>query len=202
MHSSPRSSQRGMASPQFPQPHPHPIPQSGTLHQRTGPHPHIPTPTLNGTESIKHEDHTEDHTDSGSDAATGRTPYFLRSQVVADRQDRESLSISPADYGTRWRAAFRAMTGEAPECGPGEHAKARLYWLRLREAIRIGHWSPSEWSNLYRQERVWRERAAGRDARFEVMGTRKGRADPEQRKMIGTMAIMVQMQKMAKGISK
>src|SRR5579864_3641954 len=138
------------------------VPSQCTLHRT---HPHVPlghTAKLPLTPVIqKEQGETREADDDRPD------PYFMEPLVESDRVDRESLHITPADYGRRWRATFRAMTGDAPVCRPGDRDKARRYWGRLREAMVKGGWSRAEWTQLYRIERVWRARAHGKDARFE-----------------------------------
>jgi hypothetical protein len=192
-----------------------PVPSHGEpeqLHQRTSALPHSHTTTLAHTHtahkntyapivkvSYIHKEHTDlvDAMDTAME--TGRTPYCFNPQVVEDRQTRESLYITPADYGKRWRATFRVLTGDAPQCRPGDHAAARMYWLRVRDARERGGWSPSERASLYRAEKLWGRRAEGREPRFEVMGTIGGRPDREQRMEMERYQVMVNMRKIVKG---
>lgn len=127
-------------------------------------------------------------------------PYWMRPQVIADREDRQSQGITPQDYGKRWRATFRSITGDAPVCMPGDRTKAREYWVLVREAMQKGGWSPPEWGSLYRAEKTWRLRAHGLDARFEVLGTRPGRAVWEDRERIAQIKLALGMGKLSKGI--
>lgn len=125
----------------------------------------------------------------GDSEKLGRLPYFLNPQVMADRAERESQGITPADYGKRWRATFRGITGNAPLCMPADHDTAKQYLHRVQAAIRRGGWSPSEWGSLSRAEKVWLRRANGLDARFEVVGTRPGRLQFDEREKMRAIQV-------------
>lgn len=123
------------------------------------------------------------------------TPYFLRGMVRADADARRALDIAPEDYGRRWQATWRRITGMAPACGPGDRGAARRYLAGVEAALDMAseEWTPSEQSHLYRIRRVWRRRAEGRDARFEVVGTRHGRVSGEEKKMIERLKFMLDL---------
>ena len=184
-------------------------------HYYTSTPAHKRTTALERTATYKHKDHSdaEDHditrhwdhgltdgaSDCGSDQDAFSTPYWLRGIVRADREERQALGITPKDYGKRWKATFRTITGDCPECYPGDHATAESYWHRIRQAISKGGWSPSEWSALYKLEKVWGDRAHGRDVWFEVMGTRRGRPDSEQQARIDVMRRREELSRIARG---
>jgi hypothetical protein len=126
-------------------------------------------------------------------------PGWMRPMVLAERDERAALGITAKDYGKRWRAAYRTLTGDAPVCGPGILAinkdKARRYHGKLCEAIRVGGWTPSESIHLYKAEKVWRKRMLGQDARFEVLGTRPGRAAWEDRERMRAIEMVMEIRK-------
>ncbi len=181
-----------------------PFKQSAIAHKRTNPqrtpHQYTPAPQHNPTHApivvgtyIQEEQET--------DRSSGKFPYWMRPQVVSDRADRQSQGITPQDYGKRWRATFRHITGDAPVCMPGDRDTAREFWQRVRAAMAKGGWSPSEFGSLYRLEKIWRFRANGLDPRFEVLGTRPGRAVWEDRERIAQIKMTLTTGRIAKGMS-
>lgn len=156
----------------------HPTPSPAHCHPRTDAQKGIAT-------KYKQEQADEVELNPLADSeALGRLPYFMLPQVIADREERESAGVKAEDYGKRWKATFRGMTGNAPECAPGDRQTARQYARKIQAAIRQGGWSPSEWGSLSRAEKVWLRRANGLDPRFEVVGTRPGRLTFEQRERV------------------
>ena len=131
--------------------------------------------------------------------ALGRLPYFMLPQVISDREERESAGVTANDYGKRWRATFRGITGDAPVCGPGDRETARQYAIKVQTAIRQGGWSPSEWGSLSRAEKVWLRRANGLDPRFEVVGTRPGRLPFEQRERVRALEMAYKLAEQVNG---
>ena len=68
------------------------------------------------------------------------------------------------DDDTRRTAAYwnRDLLGtRAPECGPGDHAMAKVFLRKIEAAIDHGGWTKSEWRNLHRLHEVWSRRARG-----------------------------------------
>ena len=120
-----------------------------------------------------------------------RIPYALLPAVQADRVERESLGITPADYGTRWRASFAHIVGDVPLLRPGDRDGARLYLAGIERALDRGGWTPSEWGRLRRMRDKWTRRAEGRDARFEVRGNMRGGIDSKERKLIQALKIIL-----------
>lgn len=130
---------------------------------------------------------------NGDSIDRARTPYFLLPLVEAERLERESRGITPADYGTRWRSAYCSILGERPVCGPADHDRARGYLDRIERAIEQGGWTPGEGQRLRKMRETWNRRAAGRDAYFEIMGTHSGKVDPEDKKRIEAMKRMIRI---------
>jgi hypothetical protein len=169
-------------------------PTPAQAHTSTPAQPHICTSTLKEVDT-----YTTEKTEYASEEDLGGTPYFLRGDIVADREMRESLGITAKDYGTRWQSAYRTLLGPRPECGPGDRSAAGLFWMKIRQALKQGGWTPGEWGRLYALERKWRKRRNGEDPRFEVMGTSTGRPSPGQAKEIHDRKVGEDMRKIAKG---
>lgn len=165
------------------QAHQHPSTRAqSTAHLRT------PAQTPVGT-SIYKEQGAEAESDG---------PRRYSDLVEQEREEREAHGITPGDYGDRWRAAFRYLTGDAPMCGPGECDKAEVYWQRVCEAMQIGGWTPGEWHQLHRAYRVWGRRARGQDAKFNAMGTRPGRPTFEDRQRIRACDGIITLQQISR----
>lgn len=81
-------------------------------------------------------------------------------------------------------SAWRSITGPAPVCRPADHIAARQYYSRLLKAIEHGGWTKGERQYLYVERDKWRKRAGGRDAVFEVAGTKGGRLSMSERAKI------------------
>jgi len=77
------------------------------------------------------------------------------------------------------RSAYNQLIGDSPVCEPGDSARASAYLERIERAIEVGGWSAPERTRLYRMRDKWRLRAQGRDARYEIAGTRPGRLDAD-----------------------
>jgi hypothetical protein len=114
----------------------------------------------------RRRDDDSDHRLHNEDAP----PRPIDGAAAEDRAYREA-------YGRTLRSAYYPIIGDAPDCGPGERDKARAHWERIEKAIEIGGWSGPERTRLYRLRDKWKARAEGKDARFEVAGTRAGRLD-------------------------
>lgn len=132
-----------------------------------------------------------------SDEDLGHTPYFLRGIVQSEQADRESMGITPADYGTRWQSAYRGEIGPTPVCAPADHAKAYAYLGKLKAVLGKDTWTPAERTRLRLMVKKWQIRAEGYDARFEVVGNMIGSPSPEQRKEIRDMRVMIAIRKEA-----
>lgn len=167
-------------------------PQAHTAQLTGNAHLHTRTTALNPLDTYKQERQQAANLDAEV------TPYFLRSIIRAEQDERAGKGIVPADYGTKWRATFRAITGDAPVCAPGDRTRARVYWNKLKLAIQKGEWTPGEWGQLHSAERLWRRRWQGKDARFEVMGTRRGRPSSEDRAQIDTLIRVMGLMEIAK----
>lgn len=137
--------------------------------------------------------------ESGTYQQGDSMPYFMLDIVRGDQDDRVSAGIGPRDYGKRWKATFRSITGDAPVCGPRDHDRALEYWRKLRTAVDRGGWSPSEWGSLVRSELIWRKRAHGLDPRFEVVGTRAGRVTVEDKRQIQVLEFTLQLAGLKRG---
>lgn len=168
------------------------------LHQRTLPQAHPHTRPLNVIDT-NNKKNTDERDYGPVETDSEAKPYWSRPMVLQERAEREALGITRKDYGTRWRAAFRSVTGNAPKCAPGDRLAAYRYWQKLVAAIRMGQWTAGEHGQLYRQARVWQARAQGLDARFEVVGTRPGRPAPEDRGRIEMMKVLADVRGMARG---
>lgn len=77
------------------------------------------------------------------------------------------------------RSSYAHLIGPSPDCKPGDRDGAKIYLRKIRAAIDQGGWGPSERTRLYRLQHKWLLRAQGRDARYEIAGTRPGRLDAE-----------------------
>lgn len=158
----------------------------GPMHQRTSAHTHSPTPppahtALGEVVSCIYKDPS--HTGEGSDTSSPSTPYCLKAIVRADADDMTSLGITPRDYGTRWQSAYRGMIGPTPECRPGDHRAARVYWQAIVKALEVeAQWTPAERHRLRLMEKKWHKRAVGGDLRFEVVGNAVGGMTEEQKR--------------------
>jgi hypothetical protein len=175
------------------------------VHSHTTTHTHSSTRAIKvlGTDIQEEIQQTPLDRESGSYQSGDHMPYFMLDIVRSDQEERDSAGITPADYGKRWKATFRTITGDAPVCGPRDHDTAMKYWRKLREAVERGGWSPGEWGSLVKAESTWRRRAHGRDPRFEVVGTRPGRVSSEDRKQIQVLEFIMglTMKKILKGES-
>jgi hypothetical protein len=107
---------------------------------------------------------------------------------MADREEREALGVTRKDYGVSWKASYRSVIGTAPTCtGPWDRQKAVDYLAKIERAIRKGHWAPAERGNLKRMREVWTRRVSGQDARFNVVGTRAGKLESGDRRLVQTL---------------
>lgn len=96
-----------------------------------------------------------------------------------EEADREERAV-----GRKLRHAYRGIVGDSPQLGPGDHTGAFAMLAGVQRAIEHGMWTRNEWTALHEMERKWRARAEGRDARFEVAGTKPGRLKrPEEQQM-------------------
>lgn len=132
--------------------------------------------------------------DPNPDART--LPYSMRPAIRADREDRESMGITPEDYGTRWRAAYSSLIGDPPLLSPGDHDGAREYLSRIESAIERGGWTKSERGALQRMRVKWSRRERGEDAYFEVIGNRAGRISREDYKLVQALRVIIEARTM------
>lgn len=146
------------------------------------------------------------HSEEGDDSER-RRPYWMHKIVQAEQEERKLLGITPKDYGKRWRSTIWSEIGEAPVCGPADHAQAETFWYRIVKAIdkaaygsdpEEGGWSPSERVRLYQLEKKWRKRKDGLDPRFEVVGTLRGTPGPRERREIHDRLIEMEMMEMVR----
>jgi hypothetical protein len=72
-------------------------------------------------------------------------------------------------------AAYWAVLGVSPVCGPGDRRAAAAFLARIEQALERGGWTKTEWRNLQGLYETWSRRAAGMDPRFELAGVRAGR---------------------------
>jgi hypothetical protein len=70
---------------------------------------------------------------------------------------------------------YHRLIGDAPECGPGDHDRARRYVDKIEHALERGGWSNTHRNRLYRLRALWTARAQGLDPRFEIVGSQVGR---------------------------
>lgn len=91
-------------------------------------------------------------------------------KAAEDRATRKAWN-----YGTPLRSAYSGILGDSPDCDPGDRTKAKEFLQRIEIAIETGGWTSGERTRLYRLRDKWKARAEGKDARFEVAGTRAGR---------------------------
>lgn len=135
--------------------------------------------------------HIEPSTYSSEPPRHGKSPYGIRPLVVAEREEREARGITPADYGRKWKSAYRSLIGEVPLCGPGELGKARAFLERVRQAIEAGGWTPAENRRLWKMKRVWEARVSGHDPRFLVVGNVGGKLSGEDRRLVQVLATIM-----------
>jgi hypothetical protein len=109
-----------------------------------------------------------------------RKAYSDRPLVASSREDREM----DRRLGREHKAAFRHLIGESPVCRAGEHVTAGGFYQKVVDALEQGEWSPSEREQLRRMRDLWYARANGRDARFEVVGTRPGRLSAREQSIV------------------
>lgn len=69
---------------------------------------------------------------------------------------------------------YRTLIEQAKMIAPGNTRSANDWLIRLADVLKAGELMPAERSYLYRLRRVWRKRAAGEDARWNVHGSRAG----------------------------
>jgi hypothetical protein len=133
--------------------------------------------------------------DTGTDEGPRSQPRATWPKIVADREDRESMGITQADYGHKWRSAYRQLLGDTPKCGPDDRDTARQFLARIEQALdtyiqdeggtfsdysdhwseRVSPWTDAERRRLTRMRATWKARAEGRDIRFVHYGNRPGR---------------------------
>ena len=94
----------------------------------------------------------------------------VRPLPAVDRSEIEERAA-----GRRYRHAYYTIVGDPPQLAPGDREGARAFLRRIEEAIERGGWTRWEWARLYRMRQRWRDRAEGRDPRFELAGTKPGR---------------------------
>ena len=167
---------------------------SAHAHQRTATQAHQPTSTPN----LFHTSNKENQDQSGyADSEESPHSYWLDPLARAEKEERDRMGITAHDYGKRWRATFRQITGDSPVCRPGEREKARAYLERIGLALEQGGWSNSEWQSLYRLRRAWQKRVQGLDPRFEAVGTKPGRLVFEERIKVRQAQVAVEMLELA-----
>lgn len=88
----------------------------------------------------------------------------------AQRFDREERNA-----GRHLRAAFWSTLGEPPLCNPGDKQAARAYVKQIEATLERGLWTRNEVTMLRQLYRKWDKRAKGEDARFNMVGNRRGR---------------------------
>jgi putative protein kinase ArgK-like GTPase of G3E family len=79
--------------------------------------------------------------------------------------------------GRKLRAAWYAMTGDAPMLNPDDRDGAKAYLMKLSAAIARGRWTKNEWRRLKEQHLKWYRRANGLDPYFEAYGNKRQWAD-------------------------
>jgi hypothetical protein len=176
-------------------------PATGLVHKPTSTHLHKPNTTLTNTGDVVtvYTPRTEDDLNEGADTTSPRTPYFLRSIVKAEAEDRTAQGVTPKDYGNRWQSAYRDQIGDTPVCRPGDHKKAELYWYKIKRALEQDDWTPAERNRLYLLENKWRRRKDGNDPRFEVVGNLRGSPNPDQKREIHDRRILENIRQIARG---
>lgn len=87
--------------------------------------------------------------------------------------------------GTHLRAAFYWFTGDIPQVAARDFKTARMIVQKLEEArIACAPLTSSEHSRLTRLIQKWTDRAAGRDLRFNVRGTKPGALSAAERQRL------------------
>lgn len=82
------------------------------------------------------------------------------------------------------RSAYHSIVGDSPEVKRGDTTTASLHLVRIRKAIDTGGWTRSEWRRLRLLEAKWAVRAAGKDLRYNMVGTQKCGLTEEQMRVI------------------
>jgi hypothetical protein len=78
--------------------------------------------------------------------------------------------------GSPRKSAYFAVIGPSPHCEPGDRGTALLYLQKIELALtQFEQWSPYELNRLKKLRAKWARRAHGKDPRFNLVGTRKGR---------------------------
>jgi hypothetical protein len=99
----------------------------------------------------------------------------------AEEFDREDRSAHP---GLRYRSAYLSIVGENPDLHPGDTKSASEVVERIRAALRRGGWTRAESRRLKRMRVKWERRAKGTDARFNVVGNRRGGLTTDEERRI------------------
>ncbi len=97
-------------------------------------------------------------------------PAILSTRELSDLETTLSHRIKTG--GQRGKAAYWSTIGKPPECAPGDTTSALIFYRRVLHAIEAGGWSRSECAALHVLAKRWLKRAQGKDARFQLVGTR------------------------------
>lgn len=74
---------------------------------------------------------------------------------------------------------YRELIDAAKHVPPGDTGAASRWLLDLAGVLKAGELMPAQRAYLYRLRRVWRVRAQGRDARWNIFGSMPG-ANPSK----------------------
>ncbi len=88
-------------------------------------------------------------------------------------------------HGSPRISAYYDIIGDSPICGPDERHIALAYLLKIETALVQGGWKPYELNRLKKLRTRWARRASGKDARFNLVGTRDGRLPAEVEYKLG-----------------
>lgn len=118
---------------------------------------------------------------------------YFREIDMADREEREGMGL------TRRKYSWRTITGPTPDVKYGDRKAAKAYLDQINAAIDRGGWTSSEAAGLYEARRVWKARAAGMDARYNLVGNRQGGLTAAEARIVRQEQIILDMQTIAAG---
>lgn len=127
--------------------------------------------------------------DGGSEnPKDGKMYGYMRPAEYADREEREIT-------GRTLPSCYKSMLGKTPNIKSGDTQAAGLYLTRVQSAIDKGGWTRGEWTRLYKLRNKWKARASGEDARFNIVGNRRGGLEPHEASMVKFKRITDEMRK-------
>jgi hypothetical protein len=107
----------------------------------------------------------------------------LRNDALAEHMSRGGQSLQ-CPVMSLWRSRLRRMNLEIPRVPPGDLKQAKTILARLTRLSDMGGYTDAEWANLARAKRTWTLRSKGLDARFNIIGNRRGRPNADEKRRI------------------